>query len=84
MILVDTMTYSGNLHSISRYSMKKDRTSVLSRSSFEESLDHFTRASFYGEVEPVQSVSSNIILGSQIKNIGTGKTHVIPDWSKLF
>lgn len=82
MLLVDTMTHSGVIQSISRYSMKKDRTSVLSRSSFEESLDHFTKASFFGEVEPINSVSSNIILGS-FTNIGTGKSKIIPDWKQI-
>ena len=42
-LLVDTMLSSGSIQSISRYSMKKDRTSLLTRSSFEESIDHFAK-----------------------------------------
>ena len=42
-LLIDTMLSSGTINSISRYSMKKDRTSVLTRSSFEESIDHFSK-----------------------------------------
>ncbi len=81
-LLIDTMLSSGTINSISRYSMKKDRTSVLTRSSFEESIDHFSKGGLFGEKEHVNSVSSNIILGS-FANVGTGLGQVIPDWSKL-
>ena len=81
-LLVDTMLSSGSINSISRYSMKKDRTSLLTRSSFEESIDHFSKGGLFGEQEHVNSVSSNIILGS-FSNVGTGLGQVIPDWQQL-
>lgn len=81
-LLVDTMLSSGSIQSISRYSMKKDRTSLLTRSSFEESIDHFAKGGLFGERETVNSVSGNIMLGSFSK-IGTGLGEIIPDWQQL-
>ena len=81
-LLVDTMLSSGTIQSISRYSMKKDRTSLLTRSSFEESIDHFSKGGLFCEKEHVNSVSSNVILGS-FSSVGTGIGEVIPDWKQL-
>lgn len=81
-LLVDTMTVTGSLTSISRYGIKKDKGSVLSRSSFEESLDHFIKASFFSEKETVTSVSASIMCGKHC-NIGSGLPKIIPNWSVL-
>jgi DNA-directed RNA polymerase subunit A" len=81
-LLVDIMTYHGVPNSISRYGMKKEGTSVLSRSSFEESLEHFCNAAFFSEKEPVQSVSASIMCGKR-SNIGSGVCKMIMDLSQL-
>ena len=82
-LLVDTMTVTGNLTSISRYGIKKDKGSVMARSSFEESLDHFfIKAGFYSEKETVSSVSASIMCGKHC-NIGSGLPQIIPNWSVL-
>lgn len=81
-LLVDTMTNTGNITSISRYGIKKDKNSVFSRSSFEESLDHFVKAGFFSEHEMVTSVSASIMTGKHC-NIGTGLPKIIPNWSNL-
>ena len=82
MILVDLMTNNGLIQSISRYGVKKDQNSVLTRSSFEESLEHFSKAAFFSEKEHIQSVSSSIMCGKR-SNIGTGICSVMVDWDKL-
>jgi len=82
LLLVDLMTYQGTIVSISRYGMKKEQMSVLSRSSFEESLDQFCNAGFYAEKEPIQSVSANIMCGKR-SNIGSGLCTLMVDWKKL-
>lgn len=77
-LLVDTMTCNGSITSVSRYGMKKDTASVLSRSSFEESLEHFIKAAFFSEVEPISSVSASVMVGKH-SSIGTGLPNLIPD-----
>lgn len=82
LLLVDLMTYQGTINSISRYGMKKEQMGVLSRSSFEESLDQFCNAGFYAEKEPIQAVSANIMCGKRSK-IGSGLCSLQMDWKKI-
>ena len=82
LLLVDLMTFHGSINSISRYGMKKEQIGVLSRSSFEESLDHFANAAFYSEREPVQAVSASIMCGKR-SNIGSGICKLVMDWEKI-
>ena len=70
-LLVEKMTYIGNISSISRYTLRKDECGPLSKASFEESVDHFVKAGFGGEIEKCHGVSASIICGSRA-NIGTG------------
>lgn len=81
-LLVDIMTFHGVINSVSRYGIKKEGSSVLSRSSFEESLEHFCNAAFFSEKEPVQSVSASIMCGKRSK-IGSGFCKLIMDLSIL-
>ena len=70
-LLVDRMTYDGNIQSISRYTLKHDSSGPFAKASFEESLDNFLNASIKGEKEPVQGISASIICGKR-SNTGTG------------
>ena len=79
LLLVDIMTHHGTIHSVSRYGLKKEQVGVLSRSSFEESLDHFCNAAFYAEKEPVKAVSAAIMCGKRSK-IGSGLCSLLMDW----
>ena len=81
LLLVDIMTNHGYIQSISRYGIKKDFNSVLTKSSFEESLDHFSKASFFGESEIINSVSASIMCGKR-SHIGTGKIGVAMHFEK--
>ena len=56
--LIDLMTFNGIIQSISRYGIKKEQNSVLTRSSFEESLEHFSKVHLFSEKEMIRSVSS--------------------------
>ena len=82
LLLADIMTFHGIINSISRYGMKKEQTGVLSRSSFEESLDHFVTAAFYSEKEPVQAVSASIMCGKR-SNVGSGFCNIVMDWDRI-
>ena len=81
-LLVDRMTYSGNIASITRYTMKKDESGPFGKASFEETMDNFLNAAVKGEVEPTEGVSASIICGKRA-NIGTGMADVKIDISKL-
>lgn len=82
LLLVDIMTHHGTINSVSRYGLKKEQVGVLSRSSFEESLDHFCNAGFYAEKEPVKAVSAAIMCGKRSK-IGSGLCSLLMDWKTI-
>lgn len=70
-VLVNRMTFSGNISSISRYTMRKEKIGTLSKSSFEETVDQFVRAASNGEVDECKAVSSAIVCGNR-SSFGTG------------
>jgi len=70
-LLVDYMTHSGTISSITRYTLKKESGGPFGRASFEESMICFTGAGVRGELEPTVGVSSAIICGKRA-HVGTG------------
>ena len=78
LVLVEQITHSGSLSSISRYSMRVGRGSVLARASFEETADHFSSAGVFGMDEPIESVSASIIV-AKLARIGTGSVGLLVD-----
>jgi DNA-directed RNA polymerase subunit A" len=82
MLLVDKMTNGGSISSISRYTMRREDTGVLARSSFEETLDNLLGAGVHGQEDPTRGVSASIICGKRAK-IGTGLCEVSVDLNKL-
>uniref|UniRef100_A0A6C0CZZ1 DNA-directed RNA polymerase n=1 Tax=viral metagenome TaxID=1070528 RepID=A0A6C0CZZ1_9ZZZZ len=70
-LLVDRMTFSGTIASISRYTLRKEDSGPFGKSSFEESLSNFCAAAAVGDLEPVRGVSSAIVCGKRA-NIGSG------------
>ena len=78
MLLVDIMTSSGSIISISRYGMKKNQYGALAKASFEECLDNFLQAGLYGEEEKVNGVSASIMCGKKA-TLGTGFCDILPD-----
>lgn len=78
MLLVDIMTFRGNIISISRYGMKKNKFGPLAKASFEESLDNFLNACIFGEVESTKGVSASIMCG-KIPFMGTNICNLLPD-----
>ena len=81
-LLVDIMTFAGTIHSISRYGMKKANVGVLSKASFEESLDNFLKCALQGEIENTSGVSASIMCGKRA-NLGSGISKIIPDISQF-
>ena len=75
-LLVEKMTHGGNISSISRYTMRTEESGPFSKASFEETMDNFIRAGFYGQKEETKGVSSSIICGKR-SQIGTGLCELI-------
>jgi DNA-directed RNA polymerase beta' subunit len=70
-ILVDRMTFSGTINSISRYTLKTENSSVLGKASFEESLENFLQASIAGTLDTTTGNSASIVCGKKSR-AGTG------------
>jgi DNA-directed RNA polymerase beta' subunit len=70
-ILVDRMTFSGTISSISRYTLKREKSSVFGKASFEESLENFLQASISGTLDDVRGNSASIVCGKKTR-AGTG------------
>jgi DNA-directed RNA polymerase II subunit RPB1 len=82
-LLVDTMTYRGYLMSIDRFGINRGNIGPLAKCSFEEATDQLFNASIFGEVDKLNGVSSNIMMG-QIPPCGTGLTDVLLDETQLY
>ena len=81
-LLVDTMTYSGEVISIDRHGMNKVENDPISKASFEKTMEHFINAAIFSETDKMQSVSSRIALGRVIPG-GTGAFDLLLDTEKL-
>jgi DNA-directed RNA polymerase II subunit RPB1 len=82
-LLVDTMTYRGYLMSIDRFGINRGNIGPLAKCSFEEATDQLFNASIFGEVDKLNGVSSNVMMG-QIPPCGTGMSDVLLDETKLY
>jgi DNA-directed RNA polymerase II subunit RPB1 len=81
-LLVDTMTNRGYLLSIDRHGINRVDFGPLAKCSFEETTDMLIKAGIFSEVDRINGVSANIMLG-QIPPCGTGDCDVLIDEHKL-
>jgi len=81
-LLVDLMTYSGEVISIDRHGLNKVDNDPLSRASFEKTMEHFLNAALFSETDKLKSVSSRIAIGRVIPG-GTGAFDLILDTDKI-
>lgn len=82
MLLVDKMTFTGGISSISRYTMRSEESGPFGKASFEETLDNFLKAGVFGQEEPTRGVSASIICGKRAP-IGTGMCDLAMDVQKM-
>lgn len=82
MLLVDRMTHSGTISSITRYTLKIDESGPMGKASFEETMDNFKNAGEQGQKEPTKGVSASIICGKRA-SIGTGMISILIDINRL-
>lgn len=77
-LLADTMTRKGTIVSVDRHGINRNTTDngVLSRASFEKTMETLLEASVFGEYDNMQGVSANVMFGQPIR-IGTGCVDVV-------
>jgi DNA-directed RNA polymerase II subunit RPB1 len=81
-LLVDTMTNKGYMLSIDRHGINRADIGPFAKCSFEETTDMLIKAGIFAEVDKINGVSANIMLG-QIPPVGTGDTDILIDEWKL-
>ncbi len=81
-VVGDTMTADGKVKSIGRYGVSGSKGSVLARANFEETVKHLTRAAYRGEVDPLNSIIENVMVGN-FAPVGTGIVELGVDKEKL-
>lgn len=81
-VLVDLMTYTGDIISIDRHGTNKMELDPLARASFERTMEHFINASIYNQKDKVRATSSRIMTGRVIPG-GTGSFELLLDTDKM-
>lgn len=76
MLVADVMSVSGSVRAIGRHGVSGEKSSVLARAAFEITANHLLNAGITGEVEPLNGVAENIIIGQPI-TLGTGAVELI-------
>ena len=81
MLVADLMTADGEIKAIGRHGISGEKTSVLSRAAFEITVNHLLHASRRGEIDNLEGVAENIIVGQPV-NLGTGAVELVMKRSK--
>ena len=71
MLVSDIMTSQGTIESIGRHGIAGSKQSVLARAAYEVTVNHLLDAAVTGEVDDLNGVIENVIVGKPIK-LGTG------------
>lgn len=77
-LLLDTMTNRGTLMSVDRHGINRGDVGPLAKCSFEETTDMLINASIFSELDNINGVSANIMLG-QLPPCGTGDHEILID-----
>jgi DNA-directed RNA polymerase subunit A" len=76
MLFADIMTNDGDVKAIGRHGISGRKSSVLARAAFEITSTHLLRAGMTGEVDTLDGVAENIIVGQPV-TLGTGAVNLI-------
>ncbi|NOR49322.1 MAG: DNA-directed RNA polymerase subunit A'' [Methanosarcinaceae archaeon] len=76
MLVADIMTCDGAVKQIGRHGISGEKASVFARAAFEVTVNHLLDAGMRGNVDELNGVTENIIVGQPIK-LGTGDVHLI-------
>lgn len=77
-LLVDAMTSRGFLTSVNRHGINKGDIGPLAKCSFEQTTDMLINAGVFAEVDRINGVAANIMLG-QVAPCGTGDSEILID-----
>jgi DNA-directed RNA polymerase subunit A" len=75
MLVADIMTNEGTIESIGRHGISGSKESVLARAAFEVTVSHLLDAAIHGEIDDLNGVTENVIVGKPIK-LGTGDVNL--------
>ena len=75
MLVADIMTNRGTIESIGRHGISGSKDSVLARAAFEVTVNHLLDSAIHGEVDALDGVTENVIVGKPIK-LGTGDVNL--------
>jgi DNA-directed RNA polymerase subunit A" len=76
MLVADMMTVDGEIKQIGRHGVAGEKASVFSRAAFEVTMDHLLDAAMKGEVDELDGVTENVIVG-QTNRLGTGDVKLV-------
>lgn len=76
LLLADLITFDGTIRGTIRTGIMKIKKSVLAKAAFEETTSHLLNAAVFNDIEKLQGVVENIIVGRPV-NIGTGRVKLI-------
>jgi DNA-directed RNA polymerase subunit A" len=76
MLVADLMTYDGAVRAIGRHGISGKKSSVLARAAFEITTAHLLKAGVTGEMDSLEGVAENIIVGQPV-TIGTGAVELV-------
>ncbi len=76
MLVADMMCMDGEVKQIGRHGIAGEKESVLSRAAFEVTVNHLLDAAVANEMDILQGVTENVIVGQPIQ-LGTGDVKLI-------
>jgi len=76
MMVADIMTNDGDVKAIGRHGISGRKSSVLARAAFEITAHHLLRAAIIGEVDYLDGVAENVIVGQPV-TLGTGAVNLV-------
>ena len=76
MLASDMMTCDGEVKQIGRHGLSGEKASILARAAFEVTVNHLIDAGMRGEVDELDGVTENVIVGQPIR-LGTGDVNLI-------
>ncbi len=74
-LLADAMCADGVIKSAGRHGLSGQKSGVLARAAFEETIKHLSVAAVKGEVDHLRGITENVIIGQPIP-AGTGKVQL--------
>ncbi len=76
MLVADMMANDGDVKAIGRHGISGRKSSVLARAAFEITAHHLLTAAISGEVDELDGVAENVIVGQPV-TLGTGAVNLV-------